>query len=62
MWNYVKNNKSKVMVTFLCIFLFYPKLAAMLLLILLVNLPIRSILKKGKKMLETLTKILEAEH
>lgn len=61
MKNYIKNNKTQAAISFLFIFLFYPKLAAMLLLIFIVNIPIRSIVKKGKETIKKLMAILEMQ-
>lgn len=59
MKKYIKNNKAKAAISFLFIFLFYPKLAAMLLLIFITNIPVRSMLKRGKEIIEKLMVILE---
>lgn len=59
MLNYLKKNKKEVSVSFLIIFLFYPKLAVMLFLIVIVNLPFRSLLKQAKAKWKKLYKILE---
>lgn len=59
MLNYIKKNKKEVSVSFLIVFLFYPKLAVMLFLIGLVNLPLRSLYKQAKAKCKKLYKILE---
>lgn len=59
MQTYLRKNKKEVSVSFLILFLFYPKLAVMLLLIVIVNLPFRSILKQAKEKWKKISKILE---